>query len=154
MSGLLPSSVLLASLPGSAGKAISGENDAVASDAKNPRLAPAAKEFEALFIQMMLKSMRSASFGRGAMDSSQSELYRDLYDQEVSLQMAGSSGFGIAEMLMRQLSPTQSPMRVPSPGSVSLGEPHAAAPGRSLRPVALPSPAAAVANGAQSNTGR
>lgn len=65
-----------------------------------------AKQFEALFTQMMLKSMREAgdSLGEGLGDSDAGKAYRDLFDQQlaVSLSQAGN-GIGIAQMLMRQL---------------------------------------------------
>jgi len=63
-----------------------------------------AKQFEGIFIQMMLKSMRDASFGDDIFDSDQSNVYRDMFDKQVSLDMASSKGIGIAEALVRQLS--------------------------------------------------
>jgi peptidoglycan hydrolase FlgJ len=66
-----------------------------------------AKQFEAIFTQMMLKSMRdaNASFGDNAMgDSQQGKAYRDLFDQQLSLSLSqGHNGLGIARMLIRQL---------------------------------------------------
>jgi len=62
-----------------------------------------AKQFEGIFIQMMLKSMRDASFGDDIFDSDQSKVYRDMFDKQVSLDMASSKGIGIAEALVRQL---------------------------------------------------
>lgn len=66
-------------------------------------LAEAAKQFEALFTQMLLKSMRAASLGDGIFDSDQSEFYRDLFDQQVAGEMSRGKGLGIAELLVRQL---------------------------------------------------
>jgi len=63
-----------------------------------------AKQFEGIFIQMMLKSMRDASLGDDIFDSDQSKVYRDMFDKQVSLDMANSKGIGIAEALVRQLS--------------------------------------------------
>ena len=56
----------------------------------------AAKQFEAVFVQMMLKSMRAAtsSDGGGIMDSDQSLLYRDMYDQQIALSMAQQGKLG------------------------------------------------------------
>ena len=63
-----------------------------------------AKQFEAIFTQMMLKSMREASPGGGIGDSEQGNAYRDLFDHQLSLSLAnGGHGLGIAQMLMRQL---------------------------------------------------
>jgi flagellar protein FlgJ len=61
------------------------------------------RQFESLFLQMMLKSMRKASFGGGLMDSKQSEFYRDMYDQQISLHLSEQQGIGLAEQLKRQL---------------------------------------------------
>lgn len=66
-----------------------------------------AKQFEAIFTQMMLKSMReaNASFGDNDVgDSQQGKAYRDLFDQQLSLSLSqGNNGLGIARMLVRQL---------------------------------------------------
>ncbi len=65
-----------------------------------------AKQFEAIFTQMMLKSMRdaNASMGSGYADSEQGNTYRDMFDHQLSLTLAnGRNGIGIAQMLIRQL---------------------------------------------------
>ena len=62
----------------------------------------AARQFEALFVQMMLKSMREAGAVLG--DSTDSN-YRDMFDQQVAMEMTREKGLGIAEMLVRQLKP-------------------------------------------------
>lgn len=61
-----------------------------------------AKQFEALFLQMMLKSMRDAGAGDPLFDGEQTELYRDMYDKQLSLDMA-DKGIGLADVLVRQL---------------------------------------------------
>ncbi len=65
-----------------------------------------AKQFEAIFTQMMLKSMRdaNASMGSDIAGSEQANSYRDMFDQQLSLSLAnGHNGLGIAKMLVRQL---------------------------------------------------
>lgn len=63
-----------------------------------------ARQFEAIFTQMMLKSMREASPGGGIGESEQGNAYRDLLDHQLSLSLSnGGHGLGIAQMLMRQL---------------------------------------------------
>ena len=62
-----------------------------------------ARQFESLFLQMMLKSMRDASLGDGFMDSKQSEFYRDMYDKQIAVDMAQKQGIGLADVLKRQL---------------------------------------------------
>ncbi|HEX2790928.1 MAG TPA: glucosaminidase domain-containing protein [Steroidobacteraceae bacterium] len=66
-------------------------------------LREAARQFEGLFTAMMLKSMRDASLGGGLGDSEETKTYQDMYDQQLSLQMAHGKGLGLAEMLMQQL---------------------------------------------------
>ena len=62
-----------------------------------------ARQFESLFLQMMLKSMRDASFGGGLMDSKQSEMYRDMFDKQIAMDMSQREGIGLADVLKRQL---------------------------------------------------
>lgn len=62
-----------------------------------------AQQFEALFIQMMLKRMRAASFGGGLLDSQQSLFYRDLYDQQLASHLSARGGMGLADTIERQL---------------------------------------------------
>ena len=63
-----------------------------------------AKQFEALFMNMVMKSMREASSKEGGpFDSEQSRMYTAMLDQQVSQSMA-SRGVGLADMLIRQLS--------------------------------------------------
>jgi flagellar protein FlgJ len=62
-----------------------------------------ARQFEALFVQTMLKAMRDASPGEGLGESDQTEFYRDMYDQQMALHMVKGRGLGIAEMLVPSL---------------------------------------------------
>jgi len=63
----------------------------------------AAGQFAALLVQSMLKSMRAVSFGGGMFDSEQSNMYRDLLDQQLALDMARGHGLGLTDMIARQL---------------------------------------------------
>lgn len=63
-----------------------------------------ARQFESIFLGQMLKSMRAASGGAvGVTDSKQSLFYRDMYDQQLAVQLAKSRGTGLAEVIERQL---------------------------------------------------
>ena len=76
------------------------------SDGGKGALPAVAKQFEAIFTQMMLKSMRdaNASMGSDIAGSEQVNSYRDMFDQQLSLSLAnGHNGLGIAKMLVRQL---------------------------------------------------
>jgi peptidoglycan hydrolase FlgJ len=70
-------------------------------------LREAARQFEGLFTAMMLKSMREASLGTGLGDSEETKTYQDMYDQQLSLQLAQGKGLGLADMLMQQLTRAQ-----------------------------------------------
>lgn len=63
----------------------------------------AAQQFESLFTHMMLKSMREAKLAQGLGESQESDLYQDMYDQQLSLKMAQGKGIGLADMLVQQL---------------------------------------------------
>ena len=63
-----------------------------------------AKQFESIFIQMALKSMRSATQESGLLDNNHSRLYRDMYDQQMAVELGKQSRLGLADMLVQQLS--------------------------------------------------
>ncbi len=63
----------------------------------------AAQQFESLFTDMMLKSMREADPGSGLGDSQETELYQGMYDQQIAVQMSQGKGIGLADMLVQQL---------------------------------------------------
>ena len=66
-------------------------------------LGQVAEQFEAVFLQMMLKSMRQASLGEGLFDNDQSRLYQEMFDQQIALDMAKKRQAGIADAMERQL---------------------------------------------------
>ena len=65
-------------------------------------LQEAAKQFEALFLHMLVKSMRDATLKSGLMDSQQTQFYTEMYDQQLSQTLA-SKGIGLADMMVEQL---------------------------------------------------
>ena len=73
-----------------------------------------ARQFESLLIHQMLKSMRQANLGEGLLDSDQSLFYRDMYDQQLAIHLAESGGFGLAEVIKRQLGAGESVSQTPS----------------------------------------
>jgi flagellar protein FlgJ len=66
-------------------------------------LREAAKQFEAIFLNMMLKQMREASFGDPLFDSSASDSYRSMFDQQLALNLSENDSLGIAQLIERQL---------------------------------------------------
>lgn len=76
-----------------------------AKDGDPKALKAAAQQFEALFLQMVLKSMRDAVPRDGLFDSEQARLYESLLDQQmVQVLGARSGGTGLAAMIEKQLS--------------------------------------------------
>ncbi|MBU9544232.1 flagellar assembly peptidoglycan hydrolase FlgJ [Burkholderia multivorans] len=61
-----------------------------------------AGQFDAMFTQMMLKSMRDATPEGGLFDSHTSKMYTSMLDQQLAQQMS-SRGIGVADALMKQL---------------------------------------------------
>jgi len=62
-----------------------------------------AGQFEALFVQMMLKSMRDASIEGGLFDSKQMETYQSMFDQQISLDLSRGNALGLADVLVEEL---------------------------------------------------
>jgi flagellar protein FlgJ len=86
---------------------------------KSPEaLKAAAKQFEALFMNMIMKSMREASLQESIVDNDQSRMYTSMLDQQLSQNLA-NRGLGLADMLTRQLSGTVSPQALPGDGGGS-----------------------------------
>jgi len=84
---------------------ISGLND-LKNQARNDQQAAVrdvAKQFESLFMNMMLKSMRDASMGDPIFDSDQTRAYRDMFDSQLALSLSKGKGMGLADVIARQL---------------------------------------------------
>ena len=62
----------------------------------------AAQQFEALFMHMLLKSMRDATPKDGLFDSQQTQFVTQMYDQQLA-QHISTRGVGIADMMVKQL---------------------------------------------------
>ncbi len=86
----------------------------------------AAQQFEALFIQAMLKSMRSATPGDSLTGNDQVELYQDMLDKQISIDMANNGGIGIARIIEQQFAPTGQPTPRQNGNSISSSEPSLA----------------------------
>lgn len=78
-----------------------------------------AKQMEGLFVQMMLKSMRSASFKDGLFNSQQTEMFTSMYDQQIAQNIAERGNMGVADMMVKQLGG-----QAETPASVSGGSPR------------------------------
>lgn len=60
-----------------------------------------AQQFEALFLQMMMKSMRESIEKSDLVNSTHTETYEAMFDREVSLAMAKRNAVGLADMLVQ-----------------------------------------------------
>lgn len=62
-----------------------------------------AKQFEAIFLNNVLKGMREAKLADGIMDNDQSKFYNDMYDQQLAVHLSGKPGVGLADLIVKQL---------------------------------------------------
>ena len=107
-----------------------------------------AKQFEALFMQELMKSMRAATVSSGMLDNEGSKLGTEMLDQQFATQMTGLPG-GLSDAITRQLErqmglspgpipavPTKGvnplqrsapPSGIPSTGAAAFVEQHSAA---------------------------
>jgi peptidoglycan hydrolase FlgJ len=67
------------------------------------------QQVEALFMQMMLKSMRDASDASGQSDSNEMSMYQDMFDKQVALTLSKHQDLGIARLFERELKSNASP---------------------------------------------
>ncbi len=81
-------------------KAKAGEDPAA-------NIRPVARQVEGMFVQMMLKSMRDALPKDGLFSSEHTRLYTSMYDQQIAQQMTAGKGLGLAEMMVKQMTPEQ-----------------------------------------------
>jgi flagellar protein FlgJ len=74
---------------------------------ENPNAAvdEVAEQFESMFLQMMLKSMRDALPKEGLFSSNDMDTYTEMADQQIAVNMAKSGGIGLADVIARQLRP-------------------------------------------------
>jgi len=82
---------------------VSGQNNTPESQEANKEVA---KQFESLFLQMMLKSMRDATISGDSAESDQTRFYQEMFDKQIALDLANNTsggGLGIAAMLERDM---------------------------------------------------
>jgi peptidoglycan hydrolase FlgJ len=87
---------------------------------------------EALFLQMMLKSMRDASEAAGEPASNETGMYQDMFDKQVALSLSKRQDLGIARLFERQLGGSRAAGKTAPATAVPLPQarPAHAAPGR------------------------
>ena len=99
-----------------------------------------AKQFEALFMRELIKSMREATMKSGLLEGEGGNLGNDLLDQQFAVQLSGMPG-GLSGAIERQLSRQMAP-----------AEPAAAADGAKAAPVANAAPTASTVSRASAGT--
>jgi flagellar protein FlgJ len=110
-----------------------------AADSPDARRA-VAQQFEALFLNQMLKQMRDASavVDGGLVDRDRMRFHEDMLDQQLSLSLSRGRGIGLADSILRQLG-----------GEEGVGRPHSPA-----GPVTLPGRAQQLLQDATAPTSR
>ena len=88
-----------------------GELRGKAQKDQNSALRESAQQFEGLFIQMMLKSMREANEPMKDEDNKSHalETFEGMFDKEVSLQMSKRGALGVADFMERAVKQQQAP---------------------------------------------
>ena len=88
-------------------EALSGGD--ASTDASRAALKKAAAQFEAIFTQMLLKSMRKANEAfedkESPLNSSSVKFFEDMHDQQLSTELSSNGSLGLADLIVQQLSP-------------------------------------------------
>jgi len=62
-----------------------------------------ARQFETIFVKMMLKSMRDAVSESGLVNTDKQKFYQSMYDDQISLDLTKGGGLGLSEVIKMQL---------------------------------------------------
>lgn len=71
-------------------------------------LRPVAEQFEALFVEQILKEARKVSFDDGWLDSDSGDTYKDWYDKQLAQDLSAKGTLGFADKIVEQLAPRES----------------------------------------------
>jgi len=94
--------------------------EALKKDPSSPQAIKAvAQQIDALFLQMMLKSMRDASADVGEPASNEMGMYQDMFDKQIALSMSQNQGLGLGAQLTRQLSAAAAANANPGTGTAA-----------------------------------
>jgi flagellar protein FlgJ len=70
-------------------------------------LGEVAKQFESVFVSMMMKAMRDTLPQDGMFASNELESYQEMFDQQLSLDLSRNGGLGLADLISRQMAMAQ-----------------------------------------------
>ena len=82
-------------------------------------LAEVAGQFESLFVNLLLDSMRDATVDGGLFDGPGLQMYQEMFDRQIAQEVSSGGGIGIADMLVRQLGAQEASNRVNAPVQVN-----------------------------------
>lgn len=119
---------------------------------EDPRAAlkDAARQFEAVFLQMVLKAMRDASPAQGMFDGEQTRLYQSMLDQQLAQVLSARGSTGLAALIEQQLARGLPPQgadagteagNIPPPVPLRPAPPVGAAPAAQAPAAQAPAPA-------------
>lgn len=86
--------------------AIRQQSKATDDESKQAALKEAAQQFEAIFMQMLLKSMRKAEdvlASDSPFNSESTKFYRDMHDQQMAIDLSANGTLGLTDLIVRQL---------------------------------------------------
>lgn len=69
----------------------------------NEKLEDVAKQFESIFVNQLLSTMRSTVPKSGLLNSFSGDMYQSMLDQEISKEVSKERGIGLADSIYRQL---------------------------------------------------
>ena len=75
-------------------------------EAKKAALTEAAQQFEAIFMKMLLSSMRKAQEvleSDSPFNSESTKFYRDMHDQQMAVELSSNGSLGLTDLIVRQL---------------------------------------------------
>lgn len=75
-------------------------------EAKQEALKEAAQQFEAIFMKMLLSSMRKAQEvleSDSPFNSQSTKFYRDMHDQQMAVELSSNGSLGLTDLIVRQL---------------------------------------------------
>ena len=74
------------------------------SISENDELMAVAEQFEAMFVQELMKASRAAKLFDDPLETSASQPFTDMMDQKLALQVSNEKSLGIAEAIVNQFS--------------------------------------------------
>lgn len=86
--------------------AIREQSRSTDGEAKKEALKEAAQQFEAIFMRMLLSSMRKAQDvleSDSPFNSESSKFYRDMHDQQMAVELSSNGSLGLTDLIVRQL---------------------------------------------------